>query len=415
MKKLILKRLVGLFLVSLATALFLSPPVSGYARELNATGLDANSAVIKNKHGKVMSHTAELLEDEEYTVNYKWTLPSYTPLEAGDTMTVTVPANVKIPYDEAFEMKNTWGGAPIGSFFIGKGASTGTITLNKLNSNSFNRKGYLTLDVNGATPIVEPEEPDVDPNPGEEGGEDPNPNPGPTEPGKPDPEPTDPSQPTEPSKPDPEPTDPSQPTEPGKPDPKPTDPSQPTEPDKPNPGQPGPGPTDPSAPIEPGNPTPAPTPNPGKPDPTPAPGPAEPTPPSPTVPTPADPQPNPSKPGITTPTPVPEPTTPQANPEPAPNGTDDNPVVAQSLPDLAHDPLPAEPWEQPAMTVNPAFGQEALPTSTDALASPAESRVIELSDDQLPQTNGQAAPWVTLLGLLSLVSLGVAAIYRKLF
>ena len=168
MKRLNPRRLVGCLLLGLAAALLLSPPVTGHARELNATGLDADSAVIKNKRGKVMSHTAELPENEPYTVNYKWSLPSYTPLEAGDTMTVTVPANVRIPKDDAFVMKNTWGGAPIGNFFIAAGSHTGTMTLNKLNSNSFNRKGFITLDVMGATSTVDPEEPDVDPGEEEE-------------------------------------------------------------------------------------------------------------------------------------------------------------------------------------------------------------------------------------------------------
>ncbi|GEO68007.1 Ig-like domain-containing protein [Levilactobacillus spicheri] len=469
MKRLNPRRLVGCLLLGLAAALLLSPPVTGHARELNATGLDADSAVIKNKRGKVMSHTAELPEDEPYTVNYKWSLPSYTPLEAGDTMTVTVPANVRIPKDDAFVMKNTWGGAPIGNFFIAAGSHTGTVTLNKLNSNSFNRKGFITLDVMGATSIVDPEEPDVDP--GEEEEDDdytepvtPGPEPitPPTEPETPAPGPTNP---TEPEKPTPGPTEP---TEPGKPGPGPTTPTEPgepnpgpttpTEPGKPGPepttptepGEPTPGPTtptepgkpgpEPTTPTEPGEPSPGPTTptEPGKPGPEPT-TPTEPGKPNPGPTTPTEPgKPNPGTPEPTTPTdpndpethpgtPAPDTSTPGTHPEPAPTtpqsdadagGTpepgeahDEQPVVTQPLPDLTQPAaLPDNTvWDAAPQPAPAAFGQDALPLTSTVTDLPVERDTA----DTLPQTGEKAAPLATLLGLLALLGLGGKALTRK--
>ena len=431
MKRLNPRRLVGCLLLGLAAALLLSPPVTGHARELNATGLDADSAVIKNKRGKVMSHTAELLEDEPYTVNYKWSLPSYTPLEAGDTMTVTVPANVRIPKDDTFVMKNTWGGAPIGNFFIAAGSHTGTVTLNKLNSNSFNRKGFITLDVMGATSIVDPEEPDVDP--GEEEEDDdytepvtPGPEPitPPTEPEIPAPGPTNP---TEPEKPTPGPTEP---TEPGKPGPGPT---TPTEPGEPNPGpttptEPGkPGP-EPTTPTEPGKPNPEPTTptEPGKPNPGPTtptePGKPNPGTPEPTTPTdPNDPETQPGTPAPDTSTPgthpEPAPTTPQSDadaggtPEPG-EAHDEQPVVTQPLPDLTQPAaLPDNPvWDAAPQPAPAAFGQDALPLTSTVTDLPVERDTA----DTLPQTGEKAATLATLLGLLALLGLGGKALTRKL-
>ncbi|MDT6981326.1 Ig-like domain-containing protein [Levilactobacillus zymae] len=231
---------ISLLMVAGLATLFMGPPMIGQAKELAATGLDAASAVIKNSRGKVMTHTEVLPEDQAYTVNYKWRLPSYTPLEAGDTMTVTVPANVKIPKDDSFEMTNLYGSAPIGHFFIAAGSHTGTVTLNKLNSNSFNRHGFIRLDVVGAGPITEPEEPGTT-EPGVTEPTEPE-EPGTTEPGV-----TEPTEPEEPGTTEPGVTEPTEPEEPGTTEPGVTEPTNPEEP-----GTTEPGVTEPTNPEEPG-------------------------------------------------------------------------------------------------------------------------------------------------------------------
>lgn len=132
--------------------IILSPPVTGHAKELSVTGLDAASAVIKDSRGKVYSHTAVLPTDKEFSVNYKFTIPNATPVTVGDTMTFYVPANVRVHYDEVFQIKDPLG-RPLADCFIGEGASSGTATVvsNHMSQMTY-RRGYLNIDAMGAGP-----------------------------------------------------------------------------------------------------------------------------------------------------------------------------------------------------------------------------------------------------------------------
>ncbi|MFB9770304.1 Ig-like domain-containing protein [Lactiplantibacillus modestisalitolerans] len=144
---LLLATLSGL-LLSLA-----APPLVSQARVITeATGLDVNSAVIKDAAGNILSHDAELPESSEYTVNYNWSIPNTSLVRSGDTLSVQVPTNVKIPADDAFPMVSSDGGT-IGTFFIAAGSHTGTVTLNSyFTLRPLNRRGYIHLAVIGATP-----------------------------------------------------------------------------------------------------------------------------------------------------------------------------------------------------------------------------------------------------------------------
>ncbi|MDT7019370.1 hypothetical protein [Levilactobacillus namurensis] len=151
-KKLVLMLVIGM------GALLLSPPVVGWAKEIPATGLDANSAVIKDAQGNVISHTTPLPESLSYTVSYNWRVASFLKISPGDTMTVYLPENVAMPEDTSFSMVNTslFDHRTIGTFFMAKGARTGTVTLNAtFASTSYNRKGYIRLDVTGREPDKE--------------------------------------------------------------------------------------------------------------------------------------------------------------------------------------------------------------------------------------------------------------------
>ncbi|MDT7013760.1 LPXTG cell wall anchor domain-containing protein [Levilactobacillus namurensis] len=151
-KKLVLMLVIGM------SALLLSPPVVGWAKEIPATGLDANSAVIKDAQGNVISHTTPLPESLSYTVSYNWRVASFLKISPGDTMTVYLPENVAMPEDTSFSMVNTslFDHRTIGTFFMAKGARTGTVTLNAtFASTSYNRKGYIRLDVTGREPDKE--------------------------------------------------------------------------------------------------------------------------------------------------------------------------------------------------------------------------------------------------------------------
>ncbi|RRK10333.1 LPXTG cell wall anchor domain-containing protein [Lactiplantibacillus garii] len=130
-----------------------SPPLTSHAREVTeAVGLDANSAIIKDDKGKVYSHTEQLPEANHYTVNYKWRIPDSAKVRSGDTMTCYVPSNVHVTEDQSFPIVGNLGGS-LGTFFIAKGATTGTMTLNRaLQIATLSRKGYLNFDVYGNVP-----------------------------------------------------------------------------------------------------------------------------------------------------------------------------------------------------------------------------------------------------------------------
>ncbi|WP_225436353.1 Ig-like domain-containing protein, partial [Levilactobacillus spicheri] len=137
--------IVGLF------AIVFSPPVVSHAATMvTASGVTANDAVIKNKAGKVMSHSAILPRTQYFKVTWDWRLPSFTTINKGDYFIVGIPDNVYVPQDESGSVTNMLGSAPIGTFTIAKGAHTGTVTLNKISTSTFNRHGYLFLDVVGA-------------------------------------------------------------------------------------------------------------------------------------------------------------------------------------------------------------------------------------------------------------------------
>ena len=195
-KKLVLMLVIGM------SALLLSTPVVGWAKEIPATGLDANSAVIKDAQGNVISHTTPLPESLSYTVSYNWRVASFLKISPGDTMTVYLPENVAMPEDTSFSMVNTslFDHRTIGTFFMAKGARTGTVTLNAtFASTTYNRKGYIRLDVTGREPDKESTlEAPIDPTPeNPEAPEDSEPEqPSTTEPESEQPSPTEPVTPT---------------------------------------------------------------------------------------------------------------------------------------------------------------------------------------------------------------------------
>jgi LPXTG-motif cell wall-anchored protein len=143
----LLLALTGLFL------LMFSPPLVSQARDVTeAIGTDANSAIIKDSAGNVISHDAQLPADADYTVNYKWRIPDSSKVMSGDTMTFQVPANVSIPADDAFPMMGTIAGT-IGSFFIAAGSHTGVVTFNKtFQYTTLSRSGVVRLEVKGTVP-----------------------------------------------------------------------------------------------------------------------------------------------------------------------------------------------------------------------------------------------------------------------
>jgi len=122
------------------------PPIIGQAKEAPSTGLDVNSAIIKNSKGKVISHDVQLPAGD-YTVNYNWQIPNGASVQAGDTLTFTLPPNIHTLEDDDFT-SYTASGAAVGTVHVGKGSSTGAITLNSyMQTHTRNRRGWIRIDV----------------------------------------------------------------------------------------------------------------------------------------------------------------------------------------------------------------------------------------------------------------------------
>ncbi|WP_056965320.1 LPXTG cell wall anchor domain-containing protein [Levilactobacillus spicheri] len=212
----------------------------------------------------------------------------------------------------------------------------------------------------------------------------------PGEPGEPTP-PTGPTEPGNPGEPTP-PTGPTTPTEPGAPG-EPTPPTGPTTPTEPGaPGEPTP-PTEPTTPTEPGAPG-EPTPPTGPTTPTGPSAPGEPTPPTgPTTPT------NPSIPGTTTPT---TPTTP-------------------AIPGTATPVTPGTPSVTTPGVMQPGQGSAgATGTPSDGTAGSAAigngqgtGTTGAAATGELPQTSEQQSPLAVIIGLISLIGLGLFGWFHK--
>ena len=251
-KKLVLMLVIGM------SVFLLSPPVVGWAKEIPATGLDANSAVIKDAQGNVISHTTPLPESLSYTVSYNWRVVSFLKINPGDTMTVYLPENVAMPEDTSFSMVNTslFDHRTIGTFFMAKGARTGTVTLNAtFASTSYNRKGYIRLDVTGREPDKEntleapinptPENPDDSETVAPEAPEDSEPE----QPSTTEPEAPEDSEPEQPSTTEPEAPEDSEPEQPSTTEPELPADSEPEQPSTTGPGSEQPSPTEPVTPT----------------------------------------------------------------------------------------------------------------------------------------------------------------------
>jgi len=142
-----------------------SPPLLSQAKEItNATGLDADSAVITDNNGNVLSHTEKLYADEKYRVDYNWTLPDSTRIQAGDTMSLTIPSNV-YAYKDFNSVLKAANGATIGSLSLPTGSNTATITFNNyFASHNIKKYGFIWFKLTGTTPREPTPEPQPQPN-----------------------------------------------------------------------------------------------------------------------------------------------------------------------------------------------------------------------------------------------------------
>ena len=116
---------------------------------ITATGTDADSAVITDKDGNVVSHDTTLPAGSNYNVDWNWSVPDGVSIQNGDTITINIPDNVKTNVDLDFPIENS-AGEVIGTCHIPAGSSTGTITFNdKLENTNVDRKGTVEISAQG--------------------------------------------------------------------------------------------------------------------------------------------------------------------------------------------------------------------------------------------------------------------------
>ncbi len=125
---------------------------TAHAKEISVSGLDANSAQVYDKNGQLMPPSSLLNTTTSYQVTYNWQIPDSEVLNAGDTVTVGIPANVKVQNNVSFPVVDA-DGATIGTFTYKAGDPTGTITFNDRISGLQNRHGTLTINANGNSTI----------------------------------------------------------------------------------------------------------------------------------------------------------------------------------------------------------------------------------------------------------------------
>ncbi|RRG17620.1 hypothetical protein D3P96_06610 [Weissella viridescens] len=119
-----------------------------HADNLEAKGVDKDSAVITDAQGNVQSHTKDLTESG-YHVSWHWSIPDQVKIKSGDTMQIEVPDNVVIPHSLTFDILNSTG-LVVGQANFMANANTGTVTFNdQLADKTLNRKGDIYIYASG--------------------------------------------------------------------------------------------------------------------------------------------------------------------------------------------------------------------------------------------------------------------------
>jgi len=137
--------------------MILSPPLISQAKEVTASGLDANSCVIKDARGRIVSHSAALSPDKEYTINYNWRISNTARIQSGDTVHFYVPNNVEVVGDRSFDLAGSGSIGVCGVTSIKSGSHVGLITLNSRLQSMSQRNGFIRIGVIGAAPETPPE------------------------------------------------------------------------------------------------------------------------------------------------------------------------------------------------------------------------------------------------------------------
>lgn len=124
--------------------------ITAHARNIEISGLGENDAIITDSNGKIIPNGSDLGKWDNYTVDYKWSIPDGVSIQNGDTAIVTFPHSAVGRRDITFPLYDD-NGQKIGTFTITEGENTGVITFNDaLSSTATNRRGELQFYVKGS-------------------------------------------------------------------------------------------------------------------------------------------------------------------------------------------------------------------------------------------------------------------------
>ncbi|WP_057877470.1 SpaA isopeptide-forming pilin-related protein [Levilactobacillus paucivorans] len=130
---------------------FITNGVTAHAAELMVSGLTGNDPTLTDLQGSKVPLGSELSKWNSYEVNYTWGIPDGESIQAGDTVSVTLPPNAVASQDISVSLKDD-SGRVVGTFTIKAGESTGTITFNDvLGESATDRGGHLQFYVTGTS------------------------------------------------------------------------------------------------------------------------------------------------------------------------------------------------------------------------------------------------------------------------
>ena len=122
-------------------------PVLGKEVDINGTG----AADAKDDDGNPID-ASDWISGDYYDVNYDWSIPDGTEINAGDTSTVQLPDGAVFAKDESFDIKDADGNV-VGHFTAKAGESSGTITWSDYyEKHPKNRQGTIHFVPTGTKP-----------------------------------------------------------------------------------------------------------------------------------------------------------------------------------------------------------------------------------------------------------------------
>ncbi|MGP4115825.1 SpaA isopeptide-forming pilin-related protein [Levilactobacillus zymae] len=147
-------RWLSLVLGTLIIAIFVIGGLRAQAKEIETTGLDADSAkIILLSDGSTVANDSVLKDGTRYRIDYTWTIPDGVQVNDGDTAKVYLPQNDN-PHDDAsgYVMATVNGvkDVHVGVLRVSADSDEATITFNDaLKDTNVKREGHITISATG--------------------------------------------------------------------------------------------------------------------------------------------------------------------------------------------------------------------------------------------------------------------------